>query len=80
MYCEAVVRYEEAARLLAGSGPLITSKRTGELVKNPLHQVVRDNAVLVRQLANDLGLAPAARASLKGEEPVIEDKLAQFLA
>jgi P27 family predicted phage terminase small subunit len=80
LYCEAVVRYEEASRLLAGSGPLVQSKRTGDLVKNPLHQVARDNAALVRQLAGDLGLSPSARTSLRGDEPRADDKLSRFLA
>ena len=80
LYCEAVVRYEEASPLLAGSGPLVRSRRTGELVKNPLHPVVRDDATLVRQLAADLGLSPSARTSLRGDEPRAGDKLARFLA
>jgi P27 family predicted phage terminase small subunit len=65
MYCEAVVRYEQAARLLSQSAPLIRGRRGAELVKNPLHQVVRDNAPLVRALAGDLGLTPAARVGLR---------------
>lgn len=64
IYCEAVARYEESARLLASSGPLVRGARRGELVKNPLHQVVRDNADLVRLFARELGLTPAARTAL----------------
>ena len=64
IYCETVARYEKASRLLDASGPLITGARGGELVKNPLHQIVRDNAVLVRSLASELGLTPAARVGL----------------
>jgi phage terminase small subunit len=58
----------------------VKSRRTGELVKNPLHQIVRDNATLVRQLAGDLGLSPAARTSLHPEPERVESKLARFLA
>lgn len=65
-YCEAASRYEHAARLLAESGPLVRGARSGELVKNPLHQIVRDNADLVRLLARELGLSPSARSSLTG--------------
>ena len=64
IYCETVARYEKASRLLDQSGPLIKGARGGVLVKNPLHQVVRDNAVLVRSLAGELGLTPAARVGL----------------
>ena len=65
LYCEAVARYDYAARLLTETGPLIRGARGGELVKNPLHQIVRDNATLVRALAGDLGLTPSARTSLR---------------
>lgn len=64
-YCEAVVRYEHSAQLLERSGPLVRGARQGELVKNPLHQVVRDNADLMRAMARELGFTPAARAGLK---------------
>lgn len=66
-YCEAVARYEYAAKLLEQSGPLVRGQR-GELVKNPLHQVVRDNADLLRQFARELGLTPASRSGLKGKD------------
>ena len=61
-YCEAVARYAQAAELYAASGPLM--RRDGDLVKNPLHQVVRDNADAVRLFARELGLSPSARAGL----------------
>jgi P27 family predicted phage terminase small subunit len=64
-YCEAVSRYEQAARLLASSGPLVKGARTGELVKNPLHQVARDNAVLIRLFARELGFVPAGREGIR---------------
>lgn len=64
-YCEAVSRYEHAARMLAESGPLVRGARQGELVKNPLHQVVRDNAALIRLFARELGFVPAAREGIK---------------
>ena len=64
IYCETVARYERASQLLDQSGPLVRGARSGELVKNPLHQIVRDNAVLIRALAGELGLTPAARVGL----------------
>lgn len=66
LYCEAVVRYVEAETLLSRSQPLVQG-RDGSLVKNPLHQIVRDNADAVRKYARELGLTPAARAGLRGE-------------
>jgi P27 family predicted phage terminase small subunit len=64
-YCEAVSRYAQAARLYAQSGPI--TKRDGNLVKNPLHQVARDNADEIRQFARELGLSPSARVGLRIE-------------
>ncbi len=64
-YCEAVSQYEEAMALLRSSGPLVRGVRAkGELVKNPLHQIVRDSRDAVRLFARELGLSPSARAGL----------------
>jgi P27 family predicted phage terminase small subunit len=64
-YCEAVARYVAAAELYAQSSPLL--KDRGHLAKNPLHQVVRENADQVRLFARELGLSPSARAGLRVE-------------
>jgi len=72
-YCEAVVRYVQAARTLEASGPLVRGARSGELVKNPLHQIVRDNAILLRAFARELGLTPSARTGLTGAVGVADD-------
>jgi P27 family predicted phage terminase small subunit len=77
-YCESVARYQYAARMLEQSGPLVRGQR-GELVKNPLHQVVRDNAVLLRALARELGLTPAARTGLRANGEPERDPFADFL-
>jgi P27 family predicted phage terminase small subunit len=73
-YCESVARYEHAARLLVQSGPLVRGQR-GELVKNPLHQVVRDNADELRQFARELGLSPSARVGLRIDQARSLDSL-----
>lgn len=81
VYCEAVVRYEQSAKLLEASGPLVKGVRGGELVKNPLHQVVRDNADLVRMFARELGFTPSARSALSGiKGQPEEDPLARWMA
>lgn len=64
-YCEAVSRYAQASRLYAKSGPLLNT-RAG-VVKNPLHQVVREQAEAIRMFARELGLTPSARAGLRIE-------------
>ena len=70
-YCEAVARYEYTGRLLDQSGPLVratgTGARRGELVKNPIAQLVRDQAILMRSFARELGLTPSARSGLRTE-------------
>jgi P27 family predicted phage terminase small subunit len=65
IYCEAVDRYITAQKLYQDTGPLVRGARRGELVKNPVHQIVRDNAVLARAMARELGLTPSARAGLQ---------------
>jgi phage terminase small subunit len=36
-------------------------------VKNPLHQITRDNREQIRLFARELGLSPAARAGMRIE-------------
>jgi P27 family predicted phage terminase small subunit len=67
LYCDAVVRYVGAQKLLADSGPLIQSRDRG-LVRNPLHWIVRDNADLVTRLARELLLTPMARLGMPASE------------
>jgi P27 family predicted phage terminase small subunit len=66
LYCDALARYLEAESMLSKTGPLIKG-RAGEFVKNPLHQIVRDNADAVKKYARELGLTPAARVGLRGD-------------
>lgn len=75
VYCEAAARYVYAAEMLEKAGPLIRGARQGELVKNPLNQVVRDNADLMRAYARELGLTPGSRAGLTGKSPGDEDPM-----
>jgi P27 family predicted phage terminase small subunit len=66
MYADAVARYQQAEGLLRQTGPLVVDRHHGgSAVKSPLHQIVRDNAVLVRTFAGELGLSPAARVGLR---------------
>lgn len=66
VYCETVSRYQKVARQLASSTPLLTtSRRRGEVTRNPLHAIARDLADMIRMYARELGLSPSARASLR---------------
>jgi P27 family predicted phage terminase small subunit len=66
-YCEAVVRYRQAASPLARSAPLIRGARAGDLIANPLDRVTRGWADQIRLFARELGLTPSARAGLHME-------------
>jgi P27 family predicted phage terminase small subunit len=68
-YCDAVARYEEAEAKYHELGPLVEGARSGELVKNPLHQVVRDNAMLMARLATLLAFVPSAREGITVDQP-----------
>ena len=79
-YCEAVVRYVHAQKALEASGPLVRDAHRSGLVKNPLHQMVRDNADQMRAWARELGLTPAARVGLRADSSAGASPLADFLA
>lgn len=76
LYCEAVARYVEA-QTIYNRAPLVrrgwfwqwdeekkADVRAPLWVKNPIHQVVRDNAEMIRLLARELGFTPSARVNL----------------
>lgn len=79
VFCDVVVRYEKAARMLDESSPLLSRRNATELVKNPLVQVVRDNANLLRTLARELGLTPSSRSGVSGTPTSGDDPLEHFL-
>ncbi len=72
-YCEAVVRHEEAVRLLARSGLLVRGARGQELVRNPLLAIVRAEADLMRLLARELGLTPSSVSAFPDRRPPLND-------
>jgi P27 family predicted phage terminase small subunit len=77
-YCDAVVRYQQSAPMLESTGPLVRGARGNELVRSPLHQVVRDNAMLIRLFAKDLGFLPSAREGLHVKDDE-DDPVANWL-
>ena len=76
-YCEAADRYIEASELLAQSTPLVEGAK--QIIRNPLHQIVRDNATLVRMFAKDLGFLPSAREGLHAKDGDEADPLAKWM-
>ena len=63
-YCEAVVMHREASRILATDG-LIQEGLHGGYVKHPAHQIQRDAAAMIRAFAQEFGLTPSARSTIK---------------
>jgi P27 family predicted phage terminase small subunit len=79
-YCESIDRLVGATRLIDTSGPLVIDRRHGQmLIKNPLHQIVRDEATLSRLLARELGLTPSSRAGLEVGDDLGADDTARWL-
>jgi phage terminase small subunit len=64
--------------MLESTGPLVRGARGNELVRSPLHQVVRDNAMLIRLFAKDLGFLPSAREGLHVKDDE-DDPVANWL-
>jgi P27 family predicted phage terminase small subunit len=66
-YCEAVVVHRKASRVLASSGVLVKGLH-GLLVRNPALQIQRDAAQTIRNFAQEFGLTPSARSSIRAGE------------
>lgn len=79
VYCEAVARYEAWAALLAEGGPVVRGSRGGELVRNPLVQMVRDQADQVRAFARELGLTPSSLSGVSAAPAAEADPLDELL-
>lgn len=77
IYCESVDRYNDAKRRYIEMGALVPGARNGDLIKNPIHQILRDNEMVVRAFARELGLTPSARAGIEISENT-EDALERW--
>jgi P27 family predicted phage terminase small subunit len=66
-YCEAVVQHRKASDVLARTGVLIKGLHGG-FVRNPACQIQRDAASTVRAFAQEFGLTPSARSSIRATD------------
>ena len=64
VYCEAVVTHRKASALMARSEVLIRGMH-GTPVRNPLVQIQRDAAAVIRAFAQEFGLTPSARSQIR---------------
>src|SRR5262245_15950425 len=71
-YCCAWSRYVDASRALQASGFVVAGYRGAER-KHPLYPVCREAGVLVRELAKELYLTPAARMRAELPAGLVED-------
>lgn len=81
IYCEAFGTWRRAQRAVA-SGVLINrgTKERPNMVTNPAWRIARDAANLVRQLAEQFGLTPAARSRIEVPDGAEDVSLDEFLA
>lgn len=66
-YCEAVVTHRRACEVLKRS-PVLVKGIHGNLVRNPALQIQRDAALSVRVFAQEFGLTPSARSSIRATD------------
>jgi P27 family predicted phage terminase small subunit len=66
-YCEAVVTHAKASRVLARTGILVKGIH-GNMVRNPALQIQRDSAQTIRAFAQEFGLTPSARSTIRASD------------
>ena len=60
----AIIRHEDAARLVMAEGPIVDGK-DGQRVRHPAAIIEREAGETVRRLAREFGLTPSGRADLR---------------
>lgn len=71
-YCEAVVTHHRACEVLKRSAVLVKGLH-GNLVRNPALQIQRDAANTIRAFAQEFGLTPSARSSIRATDAAATD-------
>lgn len=72
-YCQAVVLHRTASNILRNEGVVMEGLHGG-WVKHPAHQIQRDAAAVLRAFAQEFGLTPSARSTIKMHVSGSEDK------
>jgi P27 family predicted phage terminase small subunit len=65
--CEAVADYNRAHAVLAMTGILVKGQHSGDIVKNPAWQIVREARDQIRLYAREFGLSPSSQSGLSVE-------------
>lgn len=66
-FCEAVVTHRRACAVLAQSAILVKGLH-GNMVRNPALQIQRDAAMQIKVFAQEFGLTPSARSTIRAQE------------
>ncbi|GJF04950.1 phage terminase small subunit P27 family [Pseudonocardia sp. D17] len=66
-YCEAVVTHHKASAILKRT-PVLVKGIHGNMVRNPALQIQRDAANTIRAFAQEFGLTPSARSSIRATD------------
>lgn len=66
-FCEAVVTHRRACAVLAQTAILVKGLH-GNMVRNPALQIQRDAAAVIRAFAQEFGLTPSARSTIRAQE------------
>lgn len=72
-YCVAVVAFREAVDIVEKEGSIITSSHGG-LVRHPACQAVKENAMLMKGFAQQFGLTPSARTTIRVGDSKLKPK------
>lgn len=70
VFCDALVQWRTASRLLTQTGPVIASARgDGQIVTNPVSREFARYACIVRAFGSDFALTPAAVSAMARGTP-----------
>lgn len=72
-YCDAVVTHRRASEIIKQSGLLIRGQK-GNMVRNPMIQIQRDAAQIVRAFAQEFGLTPSSRSRIEARSQETGDQ------
>lgn len=79
VFCDAVVQHREATKFVTNAGVMVRGRKEAA-VKNPALQVVRDSAQVIRAFAQEFGLTPSARSSIKMPNDAGDDEADRLLS
>jgi P27 family predicted phage terminase small subunit len=77
-FCFVAARLHKNSIIYAGMSPIVRGPR-GQIVKNAIAQLVRDDSATMARLARELGLTPSSRAGLSGRDGPTGDPMESFL-